>query len=165
MANDPYCRLYWRLSDEYPAMFDEPVQLGTYVRLLMYADMAWPSRPHLPADLDAGAVGALEAAGLVTVEGKRYAIRGLDKERRHRRKAARKGAAVRWHSGGSDDAAALAARVADANAYANASPNGMPSRAEPSRAEPTRAHARVVRARGAGKPEQIGKTLGGKDDS
>ena len=150
MADDPYSRLYWRLSDEYPEVWDDPKVLGTYVQLLTAADGAWPSHPHMLAYVEDDAVAVLTGCGLLITTGKRFTIRGLDKERKRRRSNARRGAAAKWAHADADavadaDAHALADAVAHASASKSQSerrPNGnaigMPSRAEPSQDEPRR---------------------------
>ena len=140
MADDPYSRLYWRLSDEFPDVFDDPLALGTYVQLLVTADAMWPSKPHVPAGVD---IGLLLDCGLVIQTGRRYAIKGLDKERKKRQKAGRKGAAGRWpdsdrnavgNAVGNADRIddRIDDRILDGNAF------GMPSRAKPSQDETRR---------------------------
>ena len=161
MADDPYTRVYWRLSDEYPDVWDDAATLGAYVQLLCQADMAWPSKPHRPSLIDDDAYTRLVDCGLVIEEGKRYTVRGLDKHRRARRRSARKGARKRWEDADADaDADALASVIADANAYAV----GMPSRAEPSRAEPRKAKTRRdarVKTRGKTGLKPLSDMLGG----
>jgi len=161
MADDPYSRLYWRLSDEFPTIYDDDASLALWVRLLVAADQAWPAAPFLPAFADDAALAHLVAAELVSVNGTRYRIRGLDKERKRRRKSARKGANARWsESDAQADADALAHAIADANAYqdadanadANADAVAMPSRAKPSRDEPRKAKTR--QAAGATKSQK-----------
>ena len=165
MADDPYSRLYWRLSDEFPEVYDDDARLALWTRLLVAADQAWPSAAFLPAFAEDGALHALVDCGLVEVDGKRYHIRGLDKERKRRRKSARKGAAAKWARHNADanadaDADALAGAVAGVNAHAI----GMPSRAEPSQDEPrrdeTRQAARAKTSRKKGELTHIETVLG-----
>ena len=137
MSNDPYCRIYWRLSDEFPEVFDDAAVLGTYVQLLVAADAMWPSKPHLPAGAE---TAVLTECGLVELHGRRYTIKGLDKERKRRSKAGRRGAAGRW-----SDADRNADRIAAGNALGNAvriasgNADAMPSQAKPSQAKPSQA--------------------------
>jgi hypothetical protein len=155
MSVDPYSRLYWRLSDEFPEVWDDPKVLGTYVQLLIAADAMWPSRPHVPAGVD---TTPLTDSGLVVMDGQRYAIRGLDKERKKRQKAGRTGAAARWsdHDGTPDR---IADRITDGSAF------GMPSRAKPSQDKPsqdkTRQAARATKSQKKGELTHISETLSG----
>ena len=170
MAHDPYSRLYWRLSDEFPDVFDEPAVLGTYVQLLVTADAMWPTLPHVPANVD---ISVLVEAGLVIERGKRYTIKGLEKERRKRQRNARRGAAARWSDDDSDpsrDAAAdaladVVARTSAMQTHSDRNANGMPSRAKPSREEPRQAKTRrAARAKTRGKNglQPLDELLGGQ---
>ena len=131
MANDPYTRIYHKLADEYPDVYDDKAMLGAYVQLLIAADQAWPSRARWAGYADEDEMACLEKEGLVLRDGKRYSIKGLDKERKSRSSHARKAARARY-----DQPSEQEASTALSNARSIA--QTMPSRAEPSRAEPSR---------------------------
>ena len=171
MAEDPYSRLYWRLSDEYPDIWDDAALLGAYVQLLVPADMAWPSKPHRPALVDPDAYARLVECGLVEEEGQRYTVRGLDKHRRRRQRAGRTGARERWRKAtAEEDAEVLSEVTAQVTAMQSHSDRtddrtaiGMPSRAKPSQDEPRRDKTRRTareKTRGKNGPEHIGDVLG-----
>lgn len=141
---DPYSRLYHRFPEEFRAVYADDRALATWVRLLLQADASWPLRPPLPRSVKPKALGVLTEAGLVTVTGDTYCIRGLDAERTRRRDAARTGAAQRWQS--------------DGNATADAT--AMPRRDETSKEETRREIPPPPAERGQRKngtnPRQIG---------
>lgn len=122
VSGGPYSRIYWALSDEYPEVWDDAEMLGTYTQLLKDADALWPTRPKFPADAKDTVLARLISAGLVIPDGRRYTIRGLDKERSVRTASASHAANARWGN-------------ADGNAGRNA--ETMPSLAKPSQAEPS----------------------------
>jgi hypothetical protein len=135
--SDPYAKVYHRLADEYPEMYDSP-DLAGYVRLLVAADQAWPSRARWAGYVDDLTLARLVKTGLVIVDGSRYSIRGMDKERGPKRDAARDAARVRW-----GNADGNADRNADGNADRNADGNAdasapfMPTRPDQTKAEQT----------------------------
>jgi general stress protein YciG len=88
----PYSRVYWRFKDEYSEVFDDPLTLGTWLQLLVFAEGAWPSQPHLPRRVKPRQLAALTGAGLIELmPGDRYRVKGLDAERQRRAEAGRKG--------------------------------------------------------------------------
>ena len=89
MSDRPYSRLYHELADEYPDLFDSP-DLACYVRLLVAADQAWPSKARWAGYVEQDEIDRLAATGLVVIDGRRYTIKGLEKERRRRSSHARK---------------------------------------------------------------------------
>jgi len=141
---DPYSRLYWRLADEYPDVWDDDAAMATYARLLVSADGAWPAAAAVPVGVKSKAWALLTAGDspLVIPEphGKRYRIRGLDKHRQGRSDAARIAAGKRWRNADSN---------ADSNAGAQQRAMHIPSRAEPSRdIPPTPAQRGTPRSNG-----------------
>lgn len=119
-----HSRVYWLLMDEYQAVWDDPLTLGTYVQLLVHADMSWKapedgtaSMAKFPADVDWPSVARLKLAGLViTEDDKRYCIKGLDKDRMRRREIAQKGGRARW----ADRSSATSSAGSDASARSRA---------------------------------------------
>lgn len=84
MSDRAYSRIYHELSDEYPEIFDGP-DLAGYVRLLVAADQAWPSKARWGGYVDDLTMARLVKSGLVIPVGDvRYTIKGLDKERQTR---------------------------------------------------------------------------------
>jgi hypothetical protein len=83
--DDPYSRVYHRFSDEFPSVFDDDRAVAAWLRLLLIADAAWPTRPPIPATVNRKALSVLQGAGLVVVERGYYTMLGLDKQRTERR--------------------------------------------------------------------------------
>lgn len=96
--NDPYSRLYHRFAKEFPEVWADDRALATWVRLLYIADASWPMEPPLPRSVRGKPLEMLTAAGLVTVIGECYSMRGLNAERQRRKDAAARAAGERWHS-------------------------------------------------------------------
>jgi hypothetical protein len=139
MSERPYSRLYHELSDEYPDVYDGPL-LADYVRLLVAADQAYPSRARWAGYTTKRNLDQLADSGLVICDGARYAIRGMEGERKRRSDAARNAADARWGNAGRNaggiaggNAGGNADRIAGGNAGGVAPP--MPSQAKPSQDE------------------------------
>ena len=144
MADGPYVKVYHELRDLYPEVWDTPL-LGDYVRLLVAADQAWPSRAIWAGHATRRSIQQLATIGadddrgaLVFVDGSRFAIRGLDKERQSRSQSAAHAARTRW-----SDAPRNAPRNADGNAET------MPPKAKQSKAEQSREILAVPPLRGS----------------
>lgn len=141
-----YCRVYWAAIDDpkFVRVWDDDGALACWLRLLVYADMAWPASASLYHGIRKVSLAILTDAGLVDPQsGNRYRIHGLDAERSARSESARNAAAMRWHSAGN-------AETMQSHPIGNA--ETMPSRAEQSRADipPTPAK------RGNGSPRSNG---------
>lgn len=121
--DDPYSRLYHKIKDEYPHVYDDDRSWAAYTRLLMLADASWPLRPPVPASTNRKALAVLAGAGLVIIDRDSYTIRGLEKLRTEKRDAARNAAVQRWHSASNADA----------------SDTRMPTRPAPTRPDPNQA--------------------------
>lgn len=140
MADDPYSRQYWRFIDEYPDIYADDAAYALWSRLLIAADMAWPSSASLPR-YKPRALGMLTVPGLVELlPADRFRIPSMDKHRSARSNAARDAVAVRWNNARSTGV--------------SASDNGrirapIPSRAEPIQAEPSTVAMRPEEARTA----------------
>lgn len=102
--NDPYSRLYHRFADEFPEIWADDRALAMWVRLLRIADGSWPMKPPLPRSVRGRPLQMLLTAGLLTIVGECYSMRGLDAERNRRKDAAARAAGMRWHSGRIADA-------------------------------------------------------------
>lgn len=86
-----YSRVYWSIIDDprFVSVYDDDRHLATWLRLLLIADQAHPSSPHLPTGCRKASVAALVEAGLIVLgTGYRYRVHGLDAERERRRVAA-----------------------------------------------------------------------------
>jgi hypothetical protein len=92
VTSDPYSRVYHRIQDEYPNVFDDELALGTWLRLLVLAEGSYPAQPHLPRKVKAKPLALLVESGLITLlPADRYAVKGLREERERRSAAGRKG--------------------------------------------------------------------------
>lgn len=101
MTEGPYCRVYWTvMSDEkFDGIRENPTHLGSWLTLLLVADMAWPAPAFLPPSVPKRIVDLLEHHELIEkLPGWRFKVRGLDAERAGRSDKARDAAAVRWAS-------------------------------------------------------------------
>ncbi len=96
MAHGPYSRVYHELADDHPEVYDTPL-LADYVRLLVAAEQAYPTRAKWAGHASRAAITRLVDVGLVTVDGARFTVKGLEKERGSRAQFARDAANVRWH--------------------------------------------------------------------
>lgn len=114
----PYSRLYHKFADEYPAIFDDPRALGTWVQLLVWADAAWPIKPRLPARIVKSALAELIRVGLVTLDGDRYDIRGLAVERLRRQERASAGGRAKALRKQTDSSAIADRKQTDSSAIA-----------------------------------------------
>lgn len=133
MTEARYARVYWSIFDDprFETIIDNERHLGTWLKLLLVADMAWPVPAYLPP-VPRASLKALAAAGLIELRsGSRYIVHGLDSERERRSASASVGASARWSG---RNANALQSE-SDGNAET------MPSRAEQSKAEQNRERA------------------------
>jgi hypothetical protein len=132
--DDPYSRIYWRLADEFPRVWDDDRALAAYTRLLVVADGAWPSAAAIPVGVPPRTWRSLVEAGLVIPEasGRRFRIRGLDKHRAARSNAARNAVNARWQRNGRNTES-----TTDGNTRVVEGALHIPSRDETSQAEPS----------------------------
>lgn len=94
MSERPYSRIYHSIVDDpkFATVYDDDRRLGTWLRLLIVAEQAYPASAHIPQGTNRAAVLALVDAGLIDLgTGSRYRIHGLDAERTRRSEAARVG--------------------------------------------------------------------------
>jgi len=153
MSNGPYSRLYHELADEFPDIYDSPA-LAAYVRLLVAADQAWPSKARWAGYATPDEVEALRAAGLIVVDDKRYSVKGLDKERKRRSSHARKAAEARHGQSSEQEASTALSRIVS-------TAQTMPRREETSKEEPRKEETRrTARDRSRGL-EPLSEFLGG----
>ena len=122
----PYARVYYvDLQRDYPQVWFDPTALGTWLRMLVLADQAWPTMPELPRALRRADLEILTGCGLVILEpNHRYRIKGYELERTQRQAHAQAAAAGRWN-GHDEDSAGNARR----------SPRGTPPGNAPSNAQ------------------------------
>lgn len=111
MADRSFVRVYHDdLRRDYPAVYANDAALATWLRLLVLVDKLWPAPAELPRSVRSKALAILVGAGLVTVAGGCYTVKGYEAERSHRQESARNAAAMRWQS------------KSNVNAYAPAMP-------------------------------------------
>ena len=149
----PYSRVYHTVINDvrFADVIGDDAAMGTWIKLLVAADAAWPASAFLPRWVRPKPLSVLTRAGIVEVSGDLYRIHGLDPERETRAVRASHAAAVRWGSRGhrpedADGNAGSSARrnprrnpsrnagsTADSNAFRNA--EAMPRREEKRRDE------------------------------
>src|SRR4051794_23760228 len=97
-----HLRVYYsKFRREFPDVWADAAQLGTWVQLMAIAEQMWPDRPEVPRAVRGGPLTRLVDAGVVAIlPGHHFAMRGLDAERTRRSDAGRNAAALRWHSEG-----------------------------------------------------------------
>lgn len=124
-----HVRVYYEFAEEYTAIFDNNDLLATWLRLLMLAHGVWPAPAVLPRSVSNADADALASAGLIELlQGDRFRVRGVDKERGPVRDRARSAAKARW------DADALqrqSGRNADAMPHSMNTDMPMPTPLEP----------------------------------
>ena len=101
MAERPYSRVYWSVMDDpkFDGVREDVRHFGSWVILLIVADMAHPAPAFLPASVPRASVRALADCGLIDLlTGGRFRVHGLASERAVRSDSARNAAASRWHS-------------------------------------------------------------------
>lgn len=97
MTTGPYSRVYWSIQDDSrfaPVLRDDRA-LGTWLRLLLAADAAYPYRPTAPRPTASTRL-LIKAELLIELPDGTYTMRGLKGERDMRSQTARSAAAVRW---------------------------------------------------------------------
>lgn len=105
MNGDNYSRLYHKLMNEYPKVWNSDETLALFVRMLVIADKFWPERAPV-SRRNARGLRSLTSAGLIRLHdgGFTYSVRGLDAERSRRSSAARTAALVRHAIPSKDEA-------------------------------------------------------------
>lgn len=97
----PYSRVYWSIHDDpkFDGIRGDARLIGSWLLLLVAADMSYPSPAYLLPTVTRASVNRLVEAGLVDLlDGHRYRVHGLDKERQKRSQSASDAAAMRWHT-------------------------------------------------------------------
>lgn len=90
----PYSRVYWSVlhDPKFDGIRDKPVLIGSWMLMLIVADMAWPAPAYQPPTVSRASAAVLAEAGLVDpLPGGMFRVHGLDAERTRRRDAARTG--------------------------------------------------------------------------
>ena len=116
-VSDPYTRQYWRFIDEFPDIDADDSAYALWSRLLITADMAWPSSASLPR-CKSRALAMLTAVSLVELlPADRFRIPSMDKHRNARSSAARDAVAVRWNNARSTGASWTIVYLAEPSLY------------------------------------------------
>jgi hypothetical protein len=96
---DPYSRVSWRVLDDpkFDGIRGNPRHLGSWLLMLLVADMAYPAPAFVPPTVPKASLAALVTAGLVDrLSDGMYRVHGLDAERKRRSEAAAASASVRY---------------------------------------------------------------------
>lgn len=102
-----YARFYYpEFIRDYPTVYADDAAFAAWMRLLVVAEQMWPMDGELPRSLRPRPLRTLVEAGLVTVTGSTFAIKGHAAERSRRSDSGRNAAAVRWDSGRNANASA-----------------------------------------------------------
>lgn len=109
-AKRRFVSVFYDIASEYPAVYKNDTALATWLRLLMTADAIWPAPASIPRSANEDAIALLSQAGLLTIDGDEYVVKGLDKLRRAMSDKGRAGAEARWGGNANEDA------IADASA-------------------------------------------------
>lgn len=97
-AERPYVQVFYDFAKEYPTVYRDSEAFGAWVRLMMDAQAVWPAPASLPRWVSDAIVEKLKKAGIVTIDGDHYSIKGLDKMRAARRAQAKAAADARWNA-------------------------------------------------------------------
>lgn len=150
-----YARIYHDVVDDsdMKPIYANDLAWSTWTKLLLIGDQAWPSSGMLPAGLSRQGLKLCVDHGAVIVDGNRFRIRGMDKERTSRSERARR-AANALHGGSersedADDDGMQSHPPSTANGeqtHPSGTAEKVPSKAKPSRAEQSRAEQEQTRA-------------------
>lgn len=144
---NPYVRVYASVVDDpkFEGIYSDPAAFGSWVKLLLLADGAWPAPAPLPRWISDEILERLVASGLIDLfKDDHFKVHGLDAERQGRSDHARKAARARW-----EDSPSSAQGNARGNAPSSAGGNAQAMHSEPLHSEPSRAEpslSRVPRA-------------------
>jgi hypothetical protein len=87
----PYSRVYWSIGDDpkFDGIRDDPKLVGSWLLLLIAADMAYPSPAYVLPTVTKASIRKLADAGLIDLlDGYRYRVHGLPAERERRKQLA-----------------------------------------------------------------------------
>lgn len=97
----PYSRVYWSILDDpkFLGVRSKPIHLGSWLLLLVVADMAHPAPAFVPPTITKPSLRVLTDCGLIDLlpDGM-FRVHGLDAERGKRSESGRNASASRWHS-------------------------------------------------------------------
>lgn len=115
---NPYSRLYHKIQQEFPKVYADDALFAWWVRLLMWADAAWPLRLPVPASVPPKVLERLRREGLIQVTPSGFTVLGLEAERRRRSDVGRSGAEARWGRRDADAKREQSGGNADSKAFA-----------------------------------------------
>lgn len=95
----PHSRIYWSVMDDpkFDGVREDVRHFGSWALMLVVADMAWPAPAFLPP-VPRSSIALLADRGLIDLlEGGRYRVHGLDRERNERSEKARASVAHRYN--------------------------------------------------------------------
>lgn len=92
-----YARFYYgEFIRDYPQVYGDDAAFASFMRLLSTAEAMYPASPELPRSVRPKGLRALVEAGLVTVTGVHYTMKGFKAERTQRSQSASQNATLRW---------------------------------------------------------------------
>ncbi len=93
-----HSRVFFDIAAEYPAVYADDGAFATWVRLLMIADGLWPVPAVLPRSVQQEPLETLVTAGLISVSGDHFEVKGLHKMRQAEHEQQAANAKKRWES-------------------------------------------------------------------
>ena len=97
----PYSRVYWSVMDDpkFDGIRENARHLGSWLLLLIVADMAYPAPAFVPSTVPKASLRVLTECGLIdAMSGGRFRVHGLASERGMRSDTGRNASASRWQS-------------------------------------------------------------------
>jgi hypothetical protein len=94
-----YARFYYpEFIRDYPEVYADDAAFAAWMRLLVIAEQMWPMPAELPRSVRPRPLRTLVDAGLVSLTGVTFALKGHAAERQRRSDTGRNAAALRWDS-------------------------------------------------------------------
>jgi hypothetical protein len=149
-ADTPYARVYYAIAERMGADFGDVAFLGSWLKLLLGADAAYPLPAPLPRWLDDAMLDRLVASGLIRLVGaESYTVAGLTRERADRDAGRAVGGRVRAATAERNPDGTFASNEASnapastSNDQQQASKGGPASTSDPARDETSKRRARA----------------------